>query len=102
MVESIHCNSMAEVRAHIDALDEQIVQLLARRTTFMTQAARIKQHADQVHDQARIDFILDRVARQARTLGMPESVAVAAYRALIDASIEFEHGEFARLRTQEA
>ena len=101
VVRDIHCESMAQVREHIDALDEQIVALLAQRTRFMTQAARIKQRADQVHDQARIDFIVERVSRQARALGMPESVVQAAYRALIGASIDFEHTEFARLRGQE-
>jgi isochorismate pyruvate lyase len=101
MASDTHCTTMAQVRENIDALDDQIVALLAQRTTFMTQAARIKQSPEQVHDQARIDFIVDKVRRQARALGMPEEVAEAAYRALIGASIEFERAEFARLRAQE-
>ena len=95
-----HCESMADVRRHIDALDERIVALMAERSGYMTQAARIKQNADQVHDQARIDFIVDRVTAMAQAQGAPEAVIEAAYRAMIDASIEFEHGEFKRLRQQ--
>ncbi|MBG6077130.1 chorismate mutase [Polaromonas sp. CG_9.11] len=95
-----HCESMADVRRNIDALDERIVALMAERSGYMTQAARIKQNADQVHDQARIDFIVDRVTAMARAQGAPEAVIEAAYRAMIDASIEFEHGEFKRLRQE--
>ena len=95
-----HCESMADVRRNIDALDERIVALMAERSGYMTQAARIKQNAHQVHDQARIDFIVDRVTAIAQAQGAPRAVVEAAYRAMIDASIEFEHGEFKRLRQQ--
>ena len=95
-----HCNTLADVRRHIDALDERIVALMAERSGFVAQAARIKQEANQVHDQARIDFIVDRVQAMAKEQGAPEAVIEAAYRAMIDASIEFERGEFKRLRQE--
>ncbi|TXH87046.1 MAG: chorismate mutase [Rhodoferax sp.] len=93
-----HCNSMAEVRGHIDALDDRIVTLLVERTGYMTQAARIKDDVNKVRDQARIDFIVDRVRARAMALGGQPDVVEAAYRALMDASIAFEHREFVRLR----
>lgn len=93
-----HCDTMADVRRHIDALDDRIVALLAERSGYVAQAARIKQRSDQVYDQARIDFIIDRVRAQARQAGAPEAVMEATYRAMIAAFIEFEHGEFARLK----
>jgi isochorismate pyruvate lyase len=89
---------MTEVRANIDALDEQIVALLARRTGFVAQAARIKADESQIVDKARVEYIVDRVKAQARELGAPEEVIEAAYRALIDASIEFERKQYALLR----
>jgi isochorismate pyruvate lyase len=95
------CHTMPELRAHIDALDERIVELLARRTALVAQAARIKQDASQIVDTARIEFIVDRVKGHARQLGAPERVAEATYRALIAASIDHERGEFARLRAKE-
>ena len=93
-----HCDTMAEVRQHIDALDDRIVALLAERSGYVAQAARIKQRADQVYDQARIDFIVDRVKAMARAQGAPEAVMEATYRAMIAAFIEFERGEFTRLK----
>jgi isochorismate pyruvate lyase len=96
-----HCDTMAGVRSHIDALDDRIVSLLVERTGYMTQAARIKGDADKVHDQGRIDFIVARVRQMALERGGQADVVEAAYRALIDASIAHEHREFARLRQGE-
>lgn len=96
-----HCETMVDVRAHIDALDAKVVALLVERTHYMTQAARIKSDVNMVYDQDRIDFIVDRVRALAGALGGQPQVVEAAYRALIDASIAFEHLEFARLRQGE-
>lgn len=95
-----HCHTMDDVRRNIDALDERIVALMAERSGYVAQAARIKQSAAQVHDQARIDFIVDRVTVMAKAQGAPEAVIEAAYRAMIGAFIEFERGEFKRLRQE--
>jgi len=95
-----HCNTMTDVRRNIDALDERIVPLIAERSAYVAQAARIKQDAGQIFDHARIEFIIDRVRAQARAAGAPEAIVEAAYRAMIAASIEFERGEFTRLRQE--
>ena len=93
-----NCTTMEEVRRNIDALDARIVALLAERSGYVAQAARIKQDPEHVYDQARIDFIVDRVKTMAKERGAPDTVAEATYRAMIDAFIEFERQEFARLR----
>lgn len=98
---AVHCQSMSDVRAHIDALDARIVSLLVERTGYMTEAARIKQNESQIVDTARIDFIVQRVRHLAQAQGGQADVAEAAYRALIAASIAFERSEFARLRQGE-
>ena len=95
-----HCRSMADVRRNIDALDDRIVALVAERSAYVAQAARIKQSAGDIVDNARIEFIVDRVRAQARAAGAPEAVLEAAYRAMIAASIDFECGEFQRLRQE--
>ena len=95
-----HCHTMTDVRQHIDALDDRIVALLVERSGYVAQAARIKQNANQIFDGARIEFIIQRVRAQAREAGAPEAVMEATYRAMIDAFIEYERGEFSRLRQE--
>ena len=40
-----HCESMADVRRNIDALDLRIVALIAERSGYVAQAARVKAFA---------------------------------------------------------
>ena len=96
----VHCDTMADVRLHIDALDERLVALLVERGGYVAQAARIKQHTDQIFDAARIEFIVERVRAQARVAGASEAVVEATYRAMIAAFIDFERGEFKRLHQE--
>jgi len=93
-----HCTSMTDVRRCVDALDDVLVPLLVQRTAYMTQAARIKQDANQVRDEARIQAIVDRVRQQAVEAGGEPAVIEAIYRSMMEVCIAYEHREFARLR----
>ncbi|CAN7601013.1 chorismate mutase [Acidovorax sp. LjRoot129] len=97
-----HCTTMAEVRARIDALDDILVPLLVERSGYMTQAARIKQSDAQVRDVARIEAIVRRVRAAAQAEGGQPHLIEAIYRGIMEASIAYEHREFARLRAGHA
>ena len=86
-----HCENMAEVRACVDALDDALVPLLVTRCGYMTQAARIKDDARLVHDQARVR---EQAAAEGGNPGLLERI----YRALIDCCIAHEHEELRRLQ----
>ncbi len=92
------CTSMQDVRREVDALDDVLVPLLVERVGYMTQAARIKQGAEQVRDEARIAAIVARVRERAQAEGGDADVMEAIYRSLMEACIAYEHREFARLR----
>ena len=92
------CSTMLEVRREVNALDDVLVPLLVERVGYMTQAARIKQGAEQVRDEARIQAIVDRVRERATSEGGDADVIEAIYRSLMEACIAYEHREFARLR----
>jgi isochorismate pyruvate lyase len=93
-----HCRDMAEVRRGVDALDDIIVPLLARRAGFMTQAARIKNDETLVRDEARIAAIVARVRRIAEHQGGDPDLVERLYRAMMEIYIDYEHQELARLR----
>jgi len=95
------CANMQDVRREVDALDDLIVPLLVTRAGYMSEAARIKQRASQVHDQTRIEAIVARVRERAAAEGGPPDLIEAIYRALMDACIEHEHREFQRLHPGE-
>ena len=92
-----HCQSMAEVRQHIDALDDVLVPLLVERSGYMLQAARLKQHAGEVRDEARIQAIVDRVRAKAEAEGGSADVLEQIYRDMMEAFIAYEAGAFAAM-----
>jgi isochorismate pyruvate lyase len=93
-----HCQSMAEVRQHIDALDDVLVPLLVERSGYMLQAARIKQHATDVRDEARIQNIVDRVRVMAMAQGGNPDVLERIYRDMMEAFIAYEADAFEKIR----
>ena len=96
------CADMSDVRRAIDALDDVLVPLLVTRVGYMSEAARIKQSADQVRDEARIEAIVARVRARTQVEGGQPDVIEAIYRAMMEACIDFENREFDRLRAPTA
>ncbi|MHA6287084.1 chorismate mutase [Maricaulis sp. CAU 1757] len=84
------CQSMAEVREGVDALDRQLVALIAERTRYMEAAARIKPSRDVVRDEWRIRDVLDKVCSSARSEGLPVEIAEPVWRELVERSIAYE------------
>ena len=64
------CESMAQVRAGVDALDRELVALLARRQGYMDAAARIKSDRAHVRDDVRVEEVITRVKVSARAAGL--------------------------------
>ncbi len=94
------CASMDEVRAGVNALDDVLVPLLVERSAYMTQAARVKNDAGLVRDEARIQAIVDRVRPMAVAQGGDADLMERLYRAMMECYIDFEHQELVRLRGQ--
>ena len=90
------CTTMAEVRAGVDAVDQALVALLARRFGYMDAAARIKPERGQVRDEARKAQVIANVRAHASAAGIPEEVAGAIWELLVERSIAYELAAFDR------
>ena len=92
------CLTMAEVRHGVDALDRALVQLLAERQRYMDAAARIKPDRSVVHDDARIEDVVQKVLAAAGPAGLSPDIAEPVWRTLIDRCIAYEFEAFDRAR----
>ena len=92
------CQTMTEVRAGIDAIDRQVVSLIARRFRFMDAAARIKPDRGVVRDEERKAEVLANVDRAAEQAGVDRALMAGIYEELIERSIAHEFVEFDRIR----
>ncbi len=96
------CQTMLEVRAGVDALDRELVALLARRFGYMDAAARIKPARSHVRDEARKRQVIENASAAAAAAGIPDGVAEALWETLVEASIAYELGQWDRLRASDA
>jgi len=85
-----NCGSMAELRAAINALDQQLVILLARRQAYIERAAVLKQDRGAVRDDARVEQVIAKVLAEAKQAGLSGSIAEPVWRTLIEQSIRHE------------
>lgn len=81
---------MTEVRAGVDTVDRELVQLLKRRFSYMDAAARIKAERGQVRDEARKAQVIANVRAHAVAAGIPEQAIAELWDRLIEASIAYE------------
>ena len=94
MTKPEDCQTMAEVRAGVDALDEAIVTLLGRRFRFMDAAARIKPARDQVRDEVRKAAVIAHAQAVAGREGVPPALVGELYDRLVERSIAYELERF--------
>ncbi|MES3100180.1 chorismate mutase [Sphingomonas faeni] len=90
------CTTMTDVRAGVDALDRDLVALLAKRFAYMDAAARIKPERGHVRDEARKTQVIDNARAEAVRLGVPEAVVADLWERLVEASIAYELAAFDR------
>tara|TARA_R110000868_G_scaffold218004_1_gene468155 strand:- start:31986 stop:32303 length:318 start_codon:yes stop_codon:yes gene_type:complete len=92
------CRTMAEVREGVDAIDRQLVALIAQRARFMEAAARIKPSRDVVHDDWRIADVLEKVTSEAKRIGVSTEIVEPVWRELVRQSIAYEFTVWDRTR----
>ena len=90
MIAPEDSRTMAEVRAGIDALDLQLIDLLAIRFRFMTAAARIKADRGTVRDEERKAQVIANARAAAERAGIPPDVVGDIWERLVEGSIAYE------------
>jgi isochorismate pyruvate lyase len=89
--------SISDVRAHIDQIDEQIIKLLATRQKLVREAARYKTDEQAVRAPDRRVAMMTRLQELALQHGVSSEVVRRTYDAMIDAFIDLELAEHARI-----
>ena len=89
-VDPADTSTMAEVREGVDAIDRELVTLMARRFGYMDAAARIKPSRETVRDEERKADVIANVKAYAAELGVPVPLAAALWEMLVENSIAYE------------
>ncbi|HEX8058403.1 MAG TPA: chorismate mutase [Novosphingobium sp.] len=92
------CQTMLDVRAGVDALDAELVGLLARRFAYMRAAARIKPTREAVRDERRKAEVIANAVARAEAAGLPGDLIGHLWDQLVEGSIGYELGEWDSMR----
>ena len=98
MISPEDCQTMIDVRAGVDAVDRQLVDLLAVRFRFMTAAARIKRDRSAVRDEPRKAQVIANAKAAAEAAGVPPDLVADIWERLVEASIAYEFDRWDRHR----
>ncbi|MDE7176750.1 MAG: chorismate mutase [Lachnospiraceae bacterium] len=90
------CNSLEEVRANIDRIDDEIIRLIAERGTYVVQASAFKKDEEGVKDTGRVERVIEKVREKAIEYGASPDMIEALYREMISRFVNMEMSEFAR------
>lgn len=83
--------ALKEARRRIDEIDARLIALLAERFGVVEGVVRVKREAGiPALLQDRVDEVLANVEALARSQGVPEGVATALWRVLINETIAYE------------
>jgi isochorismate pyruvate lyase len=90
-------DALASCRSEIDALDAELVRLLARRIEVVERVVAIKQaHAIPALLPERVEEVVAHVREEAEVCGAPPDLAEKLYRALIAWTVEYEERKLAQ------
>ncbi len=84
------CQSLAEIRAQIDRIDQAMVELLVTRGSYVLAAARFKHSEAEVTAPQRVEQVIARVRALAEARGASADVVERVYRELIAAFTDAE------------
>ena len=93
------CQTMAQVREGVDALDRELVALIAVRARYMEAAARIKPSREVVRDEWRINDVISKVVAESERIGLSTQISEPVWRELVERSIAYEFTIWDKTRT---
>lgn len=94
ILETKEFSSLEEIRYHIDIIDKEIVLLLAKRGSYVNQAAKFKKNIRNVKDKNRIDEVISKVTKYANDINFDPSIIAQIYKSMIRIYIQYEKNSF--------
>ena len=82
-------NSIQDIRDEIDKIDLKIIDLISDRKDLVDEVVKLKKK-DQIVDQERIDFILNKLNHEAKKRGIPGQLVEKIWSIMIKTFIEYE------------
>jgi isochorismate pyruvate lyase len=90
------CTDMSEVRAEIDRIDAELVDLIGQRLTYVDRAWQLKAEPGDAYVPWRIQQVIDKVKQRAKEKGLPPELTEALWRQMIGWFVQYEEEKLRR------
>ena len=90
------CHDMSEVRAEIDRIDVELVDLIAQRFAYVDRAWQLKADPGDAYVPWRIQQVIDKVKERAKSKGLPPELTEALWRQMIGWFVQYEEEKLRR------
>ena len=83
-----------KIRHEIDRIDSDIIELLSKRSSLVSEAGKTKKDTHEVRDKDRVDKVIMKIKLKAEKAGLDPNIAESIYRNIINCFIQKELKEF--------
>jgi isochorismate pyruvate lyase len=90
------CQDMSEVRAEIDRIDAELVDLIAARFAYVDRAWQLKADPGEAYVPWRVQQVIDKVKAHAKDRGLPPELTEALWRQMIGWFVQYEEEKLRR------
>ena len=97
MIPPDECSGMEEIRAGMDAIDRQMIVLIAERVKYVRTAAKFKTSSASVAAPERVAAVLKTRREWAEATGLDGAVIEGLYRELVRYCVSEEHRRWQEL-----
>ena len=94
MIKPNECQDMGDIRGAIDALDNNIIELMSQRLSYVREASRFKKDETDVRDENRVKEVIESKKKLAIKHNLPPELIAKIYELMIDSFIEEELEEW--------
>ena len=82
------------IRIKLDKLDNKLLYLIKYRTSLVKDVLKLKEFKKEIVDQKRINFILDKIKRKSKKLGIDPKITNRIWKNMIWSYIDYERRNF--------
>ena len=82
------------IRVKLDKLDNNLLSLIKQRSNLVKEVLKLKEFKKEIVDKKRINFILDKINKKSKKLGIDPKITKRIWKNMIWSFIDYERRNF--------
>ena len=90
---------LQKIRAEIDLVDDDFVQLISKRSRLVATAASLRSSVNELKDDERVEFVVQKARKKAIELEISPNMIAKLFTIMVNDMVEREIAEFRNTQT---